>query len=254
MLKRTVALVSTSAALTVAAFAATAVPAHAGPVGPVGPVGDTASPTLLLGFAPSALTLPEGTKNVIRYRTATCRHVWCEYTLQTVDGSATFRSPRDYRRRKVTKTAYKGQKIEIALSLFAYKDDRPEYTERFTVLMKARLSSETAITERTASAQVTIPGELIRGIETTCRACVEVPPQQELPTGPPIPDPGPQIAQTTTAVDPAQPAAAPEAEPTGAAPTTTDPAASSDPSAVLHIGITPGVCVSCAAPTGPVVR
>lgn len=247
MLKRTAALVSTSATLTVAAFAATAVPAHAGPVGPVG---ETASPTLLLGFSPSALTLPEGTKNVLRYRTATCRHVWCEYTLQTIDGSATFRSPRDYRRRKVTKTAYKGQKIEIAISLFAYKDDRPEYTERFTVQMKARLSSETAITERTASAQVTIPGELIRGIETTCRACVEVPPQQE-PTGPPIPDPGPQIAQTTTAVDPAP---APEAVPSATEETTTDPAASYDPSAVLHIGITPGVCVSCAAPTGPVVR
>lgn len=247
MLKRTAALLSTSAALTLAAFATTAVPAHAGPTGPVG---DTASPTLLLGFSPSAVSLPEGTKSVIRYRTATCRHVWCEYTLQTVDGSATFRSPRDYRRRKVTKTAYKGEKIEIALGLFAYKDDRLEYTERFSVQMKARLSSETAITERTASAQVTIPGELIRGIETTCRACIDVPPQQEPPTGPPIPDPGPQIAQTT-AVDPA-PLPAPELP--APAETTTDPATSLDPSAVLHAGVIPGACVACGAPTSPVLR
>lgn len=248
MLKRTAALLSTSAALTLAAFAATAVPAHAGPTGPVG---DTASPTLLLGFSPSAVRLPEGTKNVIRYRTATCRHVWCEYTLQTVDGSATFRSPRDYRRRKVTKTAFNGQKIEISLPLFAYKDDRPEYDERFTVQMKARLSSETAITERTASAQVTIPGELIRGLETTCRACVEVPPQQELPTGPPIPDPGPQIAQATTAVDAAS---APQTAPPATTETTTDPATSLDPSAVLHAGVIPGACVACGAPTSPVLR
>lgn len=251
MLKRTAVLVSTSVALTVAAFAATAVPAHAGPAGPVG---ETAPPTLLLGFSPSALTLPEGAKSVIRYRTATCRHVWCEYTLQTVDGSATFRSPRDYRRRKVARTAYKGQKIEISIGLYAYKDDRPEYAERFSVQMKARLSSETAITERTASAQVTIPGELIRGIETPCRACIEVPPHQELPAGPPIPDPGPQVAQTTTAVDPAQlpqTAPAPEAEQTT---TTTDPAASYDPSPVLHAGITPGVCVACAAPMSTTVR
>ncbi|MBJ7518943.1 MAG: hypothetical protein JHC84_04530 [Solirubrobacteraceae bacterium] len=251
MLKRTAALLSTSAALTVAAFAVTTAPAHAGPTGPVG---DSASATLLLGFAPSAVTLPEGSKSVMRYRTATCRHVWCEYTLQTVDGSATFRSPRDYRRRKVTKTAFKGEKIEVAIPLFAYKDDRPEYTERFTVQMKARLSSETAITERTASAQVTIPGELIRGLETPCRACVDVPPQQELPTGPPIPDPGPQVVQTTTTVDPAQ---LPEtvAQPAPTEPEhTPDPAASYDASAILHAGITAGACVSCATPTGPVVR
>lgn len=230
------------AVLAAATAALTAAPAaHAGPLSGV----DQASPTFGPPFGPTFVRAAEGTKDRRIRLNTTCHADDCRYKLETLNGSATYQS-RDYRRyRRVASTVRDGR-VTLTVPVIVFADDVDERDETFRVRLTETITNGTKTTTGTLWATVLIPGNVIDRV-SVCAACVELPAQQPAVT-PPIPDPGPQVADAApTTVDPA----------TTTPPAAADPATDGpyDPATILRPGhLTSGITVVGTAPTGPVIH
>lgn len=230
------------AVLAAATAALTAAPAaHAGPLSGV----DEVSPTFKHPFGPTFVRAAEGTKDRRIRLDTTCHADDCRYRLETIDGSATAQS-RDYRRYRRTGSTSRGGRVRLTVPVIVFTDDVDERDETFRVRLTETLTDGTTRKTSTLWATVLIPGNVIDRV-SVCAACVELPAQEPAVT-PPIPDPGPQVADDApTTVNPA----------TTTPPAATDPATEGpyDPATVLRPGhLTSGITVVGTAPAGPVIH
>lgn len=228
-------LAAATAALTVAPAA------HAGPLSGV----DEVSPVFRAPFGPTFVRAAEGTKDRRIRLNTTCHADHCRYRLETFNGSATFQS-RDYRRYRRLASSSDGDRVTLTVPVVVLADDVDEHDETFRVRLTETVTNGATTTTGTAWATVLIPGNVIDRV-TTCAVCVELPAQQPAVT-PPVPDPGPQVADAAaTTADPA----------TTVPPATTDPAPSGpyDPATVLRPEhLTAGVTIAGTTPAAPVIR
>lgn len=230
------AAISPLAVLAATAALSVAPAAHAGPLSGV----DEVSPMFRAPFGPTFVRAAEGTKDRRIRLNTTCHADLCRYRLETMNGSATSQS-RDYRRYRRTARASDGGRVALTVPVVVFADDVDERDETFRVRLTETITNGTKTTTGTLWATVLIPGNIIDRV-SACAACVALPPQQPAVT-PPIPDPGPQVADVApTTIDPAP---------------VTDPAPETpaDPSTVLRPDhLTTGITIAETTPAVPVIR